>query len=105
MSYLVRPIDRDQSLAQLETIVRQSETADARLVTLAAGTSGGQDVNLLTLRQGTAGGEISLESIDGATAVQQQAEIRAKATGGRDLVCYARVWVQGNRRMVAAYRG
>jgi hypothetical protein len=96
----------DKTLADLEKTIRQTEELEYRLVSIAVGFVGGALASLVTFSQAPAGspsGSISLEIISGdLSKAQQEAKLNE---GGKQVVCYGALYVQGQAQNVVAYRG
>lgn len=95
------------TLAGLERTVRQAEELGYRLLSFMAGRAGGRPANLVTLLQaagGAAPAPIHLEIVDGNLSRDaQEAQLNA---GGKEIVSYSSLYVEGQERnvAVAAYR-
>jgi hypothetical protein len=93
------------SLSDLEETIRQTEELEYRLVSIAVGFVGGARASLVTFSQastGTPPASIFLEIIGGdLSRAQQEAKLNE---GGKLVVCYGSLYVQGQAQNVVAYR-
>ena len=98
-------LDAHATLADLQKTLRQTEELGFQLVSITIGIVGGTPASLVTFSQSSAGNpptSISLEIVDGGLNKDQQ---EAALNGsGKPVVCYGSLFVEGQRRNVAAYR-
>jgi len=102
-------LSANDTIANLQTAISQSEALGFELITLARGVVSGQQSNTATLRRlnpGTQPGPLTLLEIAGTKSLpQQEADVNGGEAGGKKLISYADLFVQGNETNVAAYRG
>ncbi|HVY70355.1 MAG TPA: hypothetical protein VHH73_10535 [Verrucomicrobiae bacterium] len=99
----------NETLANLQATIVQIEAIGFELVSLARGVVGGAPSNTATFRNrppGNAPGPLTLVEVAGAIPLPAQSTaVNAGETGGKKLISYAVVLVQGKETNVAAYRG
>jgi capsule polysaccharide export protein KpsE/RkpR len=110
MSIKLATLNANDSLANLETAINQTEQLGFELITFAKGMVTSQPADLATFRRlapGTPPAKpltLVQESVTNQLA-QQQADLNAGETGSKQLISYSVVYVQGAEANVAAYRG
>lgn len=105
MSVTLRTLDSTATLPALKEAIRQAEGLGFRLISFMAGRAVGKPANLITLLQamgGAAPTPLALEVID--ENLSQDAQEAQLNTGGRELVAYGSLYVEGQPRNVIAYR-
>jgi hypothetical protein len=109
MSIKLDTLDANDSLANLETAIEQTEQLGFELITIAKGIVGSQPANVATFRRlvpGTAPGPLTLVQELGANPLpQQDTDLNNGEAGSKHLISYAVALVQGKEANVAAYRG
>lgn len=107
MALNLRIVNATGTLADLQAAVSQHETLGFELLALARGVVGGAPLNTATFRNSPAApGPLTLVNIDGSLALpDQQQAVSAGLAGGKTLICYAAVFIQGSETNIAAYRG
>ena len=98
-----------KSLSILETTIQQKEQLGFELVTFAKGIVEGQLANIAAFHRRSLNPTLSplaLKQIDGDLPIlEQEREVNAVEGGGKKLISYATVFVQGTESLVAVYRG
>jgi hypothetical protein len=111
MSLKLYTLKTNDSLINLQQVINQTEQLGYELITFAKGLVQSQNANAAIFREldpGTvpAGGALTLVPEPGTNLLaQQENDLNARETGGKQLVSYAVVFVQGTETNVAAYRG
>jgi hypothetical protein len=109
MAIKLETLSANDTLANLQTAIGQFEQNGFELITFAKGIVGSAPANIGTFRflaPGAAPGPLTLAEEPGVKLLpQQQTDLNASEAGGKQLVSYAVVYVQGNETNVAAYRG
>ena len=99
----------NDTLQILQATIIQIEELGYELITLAMGVVGGAKSNTATFRNRTPGNApapLTLVNVDGGLQLPDQTlKVNGGETGGKTLISYADVLVQGNETNVAAYRG
>lgn len=104
MPVTLRILNANDTLAEHQEALRQTEDLSFVLLSLAVGHESRRLANLVTLLQGatTPTIPISLIMIDGSLdQAAQQAELNS---GGRQIVCFGSLYVQGQACNILAYR-
>jgi hypothetical protein len=105
MSVTLRTLDAKEKLSTLQEAIRQAEALAFRLLSITTGHVAGKPASLVALLQATAPGTsapITLDILDGS--LSQEAQEAQLNTGGKEIVCYGSLYVEGVARNVAAYR-
>ncbi len=102
MDLTLETIPTKKSLADLETVVRQSEAIGYTTVSLASGTIEGKRANLLTLKDAASATPVRLVIIDETKSLEAQRKDLRKA--GATLVSFSAVYVDGKLANVAVVR-
>jgi hypothetical protein len=111
---MVMPLTLDtlaanDTLANLQATIAQTEAQGYELITFGRGVVNGQKSNTVTYRSrapGDAPGPLSLLEVPRALSLpEQETAINNGEAGGKRLISYAAVLVGGNETNVAAYRG
>ena|SRR5256885_1028538 len=102
-------LNANDLLGELQTAISQTEALGFELITLARGVVGGQQSNTATFRRLTPGTQprpLTLVEVAGTRPLpQQDIDVNTGEAGGKTLISYSAVLVQGNETNVAAYRG
>ena len=102
-------LNANDTLGNLQTAISQTEALGFELITFARGVVGAQQSNSATFRRlnpGTQPGPLTLLEVAGTKPLpQQNGDVNAGEGGGKKLISYAAVFVQGTETNVAAYRG
>jgi hypothetical protein len=105
MRYSLDILDANNTIADLQESIRQTERLAYRLVSISTGFAGGAPASLVTFSQAAAKdppAPISLTIIDGNLSKDQQ-EAKLNETG-KQLISYGSLYVQGHAQNVLAYR-
>lgn len=109
MSIKLETLDVNATLTSLETAIQQSEAIGFELITFASSVVNGQSANTIVLlrrQPGASPGPLRLQHIaDNAVLAQQESDLNAGQDGGKRLISYGTVFVQGQPMNIAAYRG
>jgi|HubBroStandDraft_5_1064220.scaffolds.fasta_scaffold39998_5 hypothetical protein len=109
MSLKLQVLDANGTLGNLQIAIGQTEQLGFQLVTVSMCQIESQPANLVTFRRlapGSAPGPLSLISVPPANTLnQQQDALNSGEAGGKQLVCYATIFVAGAEANVAALRG
>lgn len=109
MTIKLQTLSATDTLGGLQTTIAQTEALAFELITLARGVVGGQQSNTATFRRlapGTQPGPLTLAEVSGTKSLpQQDIDVNTGEAGGKKLISYSAVLVQGNETNVAAYRG
>src|ERR1043166_3411891 len=109
MAISIDTLSANANLNTLQTIVTQKEALGFELVALARGVVGGQPSNAATFRIRSAAGipgPLTLVEMAGTKSLaQQEADVNNGEAGGKTLISYAAVLVQGSETNLAVYRG
>ena len=109
MALKLATLSANDTLANLQIAIVQTERLGFELITFARGVVGGQPSNTATLRflaPGTQPGPLTLIEVPGSKSLpDQDVAVNAGEAAGKQLICYAALLVQGNETNVAAYRG
>ena len=102
-------LNANDSLPNLETVINDTEQLGFELITIAKAMVESQPANVATFRRlapANAPGPLTLVKEAAANPLpQQQDDVNAGEGGGRRLISYAVVFVQGQETNIAAYRG
>lgn len=105
MSVTLRTLNANDTLANHQEALRQTEELSFVLLSLTVGHESGMQANLVTLLQGSATTPtvpIKLSVVDGGLdQAAQQAELNS---GGKEIVCYGSLYIQGQECNILAYR-
>ena len=105
MPVTLRILNANDTLADHQEALRQTEELSFVLLSLTVGHESGSRANLVTLLQDAATTPttpISLSMIDGhLDQAAQQAELNS---GGKQIVCFGSLYVQGQACNILAYR-
>jgi hypothetical protein len=107
MAIRLQTLNANETLSNLQAAIIQFESLGFELITFSRGVVGGALSNTATFRnRANAPGPLTLVQVDGALLLPaQDAAVNAGETGGKKLISYAAVLVQGSETNVAAYRG
>ena len=99
----------NDTLANLQATIAQTEVQGYELITFGRGVVNGQKSNTVTYRNrapGDAPGPLTLVEVSAAMALTaQEGAINNGENGGKKLISYAAVFVGSKETTVAAYRG
>jgi hypothetical protein len=109
MAIKLEALNTNDTLANLATAIGQFEDNGFELITFAKGIVASAQANIATFRfrgPGNAPGPLTLQPEPGANLLpQQETDLNSGEAGGKQLISYGIVLVQGKETNVAAYRG
>jgi len=109
MAIKLETLNTNDTLANLQAALSQFEQNGFELITFAKGIVSSAQANIATFRflaPGSAPGPLTLMPESGANPLpQQETDLNNGEAGGRQVISYAVVLVQGKEANVAAYRG
>jgi hypothetical protein len=111
MSLELYILNANDSLANLELAINQTEQLGFELISLAKGFVSKQPANMATFKRLTpgtspAGGVANLvEEPPESQLSQQEDDLNAREADGKKLISYAALYVKGNETNVAVFRG
>lgn len=98
----------NDTLQNLQKAIVQTEQIGFELITLSRGVVNNQRSNTATFRDlapGAAAGQLTLIEVPGSNSLpNQEVAVNAGEVGGKQLICYAAVLVQGNETNIVGYR-